>query len=185
MGERREHVNPSSVAETKQRPTQTDGATLLQDRVGGILKRGLDLGGRHFEFLAYSSSALREHAVWFVHPFQHVTLGYMDAHRIRSLLGDFSNTINQPSKYAARMAQAFTATDPSVCIRNDQWEEIDDIGREPYLHTDGVGTISPELADLIWEALCAARKENYKRFVKPSAVRGTLLLMSQIGRAHV
>ncbi|KAJ3536923.1 hypothetical protein NM688_g6770 [Phlebia brevispora] len=115
----------------------TDGTTLLHDRVGTILKKGLQLGGRYFEFLAYSSSALREHAVWFVHPFHHVERGFINAERIRQSLGDFSNVIDHPSKYAARMAQAFTATDPSVGIRRDQWEEVADLGTKPYLHTDG------------------------------------------------
>ena len=54
---------------------QTDGSTLLEERVGGILKNGLTLGGRPFEFLAYSSSALREHVVWFVQPFMHPQFG--------------------------------------------------------------------------------------------------------------
>ncbi|THG97697.1 hypothetical protein EW026_g4356 [Hermanssonia centrifuga] len=148
----------------------TDGTSLLQTRVGGILKNGFQLGGRQFEFLAYSSSALRQHAVWFVHPFQHHDLGFLDAERIRMRLGDFSGVITKPSKYAARMAQAFTATDPSVRISRDQWEEVEDMGAEPYLFTDGVGTISSQLGDMIWEALCADRGESYKqRNIKPSA----------------
>ena len=41
---------------------------ILMTGVGGILKDGFELGGRRFEFLAYSTSALREHAVWFITP---------------------------------------------------------------------------------------------------------------------
>lgn len=147
---------------------------MLERRVGGILKKGFELGGRYFEFLAYSSSALREHAVWFVHPFKHAQRGYVNGERIRQSLGDFSGVIKQPSKYAARMAQAFTATDPSVEIRRDQWEDIDDMGLEPYLHTDGVGTVSPQLAGMIWEALCVARNDDPNKSVKPSAVGGVI-----------
>ena len=47
-----------------------DGPDYLDDRAGGILKNGFELGGRRFEFLAYSTSALREHAVWFMTPFK-------------------------------------------------------------------------------------------------------------------
>jgi RNA-dependent RNA polymerase len=39
--------------------SETDGGSFLRDRVGGILKNGFELVGRRFEFLAYSSSALR------------------------------------------------------------------------------------------------------------------------------
>ncbi len=155
-------------------PPKTDGTTLLERRVGGILKKGLELGGRYFEFLAYSSSALREHAVWFVHPFHHTERGYINGERIRQSLGDFSGVINQPSKYAARMAQAFTATDPSVEIRRYQWEEINDLGTGSYLHTDGVGTVSPQLASMIWEALCVARNEDPNKSIKPHAVGGVV-----------
>lgn len=36
--------------------------------------------------------------------------------------------------------------------------------------TDGVGTISVELSDMIWQKLCAARRDDGKHAVKPSAV---------------
>ena len=102
------------------------------------------------------------HAVWFVHPFTCPKRGFVNAHSIREHLGEFHKVIKSPSKYAARIAQAFTATDPSVEIRRDQWEEIDDLGTEPHLFTDGVGTISKELGNMIWEALCEARDESYR-----------------------
>ncbi|KAF5386830.1 hypothetical protein D9615_001534 [Tricholomella constricta] len=150
---------------------EVDGSTYLQERVGGILKDGFELAGRHFEFLAYSSSALREHAVWFMNPFHHKKWGFIDSEYIRRTLGDFEGTelLKSPSKYAARMAQAFTATDPSVQIRRDEWKEIADLGFEPYQFTDGVGTISKALGDRIWAALCAGRGDNFKKSVQPSA----------------
>jgi hypothetical protein len=83
--------------------------------------------------------------VWFMTPFKNTYPEYhgkhidmIDAYEIRKTLGDFSGVANQPAKYAARMAQAFTATDPSVKIRRDQWEEVPDLGQKPYLHTDGM-----------------------------------------------
>ncbi|KAH9945817.1 RNA dependent RNA polymerase-domain-containing protein [Epithele typhae] len=148
---------------------EVDGTTLLHNRVGGVLKKGFELGGRHFEFLAYSSSALREHAVWFMNPFHHKMQGWINAHKIRESLGDFKNVIRYPSKYAARLAQAFTATDPSVSITRDQWEEVEDLGPKLYLYTDGVGTISPELGEMIWEALCTAKEDLRRHDRKPSA----------------
>ncbi|KAI0647398.1 RdRP-domain-containing protein [Trametes meyenii] len=148
---------------------EVDGTTLLEERIGGVLKEGFELGGRRFEFLAYSSSALREHAVWFMNPFEHPTQGTITSQRIRDGLGDFSSVIMYPSKYAARLAQAFTATDPSVSITRDQWEEMDDMGEGDYLFTDGVGTISSELGEMIWEALCTAKDALRRVVVKPHA----------------
>ncbi|KAJ3544083.1 hypothetical protein NMY22_g2912 [Coprinellus aureogranulatus] len=146
-----------------------DGTTFLRERVGGILKGGFQLAGRSFEFLAYSTSALREHAVWFICPFE-FTLNsgekvHVNGEYIRHSIGDFRGTplMKHPSKFAARLAQAFTATDPSVSIDSCNWEEIPDIipeadGMESYVFTDGVGTISYELAKGIWGAMCANRR---------------------------
>jgi RNA-dependent RNA polymerase len=126
-----------------------DGTWFLKQRVGGILRQGFELGGRAFEFLAYSTSALRDHSVWFVSPFRDPVKRYVTSEKIRSSIGDFSELVRMPSKYAARIAQAFTATDPSVKILSGQWEEQPDLDE----HTDGVGTISPLLRDMIWEVL--------------------------------
>ncbi|KAK1227232.1 hypothetical protein PQX77_009776 [Marasmius sp. AFHP31] len=165
-----------------------EAKTFLQERVGNTLKNGFTLGGRTFEFLAYSNSALREHAVWFMSPFHHPVEGLVTPDKIRDSIGDFKNIVKedyteedmiffekdmkllrQPAKYAARIAQAFTATDPSVQIMRDEWEMMDDLGNEPYLFTDGVGVISQSLADEIWEALCQERGYRPLRSVKPSA----------------
>ncbi|KAI9446025.1 RdRP-domain-containing protein [Lactarius indigo] len=142
-----------------------DGSWFLQQRVGGILRDGFTLGGRTFEFLAFSMSALREHSVWFMSPFRDPVEGYVTAEKIRASIGDFSKTklLRMPSKYAARIAQAFTATEPSVEILRDEWEEQPELGP----HTDGVGTISPELAARIWKKKCNAN--DHLGRVEPSA----------------
>jgi len=149
--------------------SDVDGTWFLQQRVGEHLRHGFELGGLSFEFLV--TSGLRDHSFWFVAPFRDPVEGYVTAEKIRASLGDFSKLLRTPSKYAARIAQAFNASDPSVKIQLDQWEEQDDIGPEDNLFTDGVGTISPQLADMIWETKCRASRssrENSLR-VKPSA----------------
>jgi RNA-dependent RNA polymerase len=146
-----------------------DGTWLLEERVGEILRNGFEIGGRAFEFLAYSTSALREHSVWFVSPFRDDKGKYVTAEHIRSSLGDFSMLVRMPSKYAARIAQAFTATERSVKLRRDQWEEQPDLGPEIQEFTDGVGTISQELADMIWDAKCKAGHNVRGDRVKASA----------------
>lgn len=117
---------------------EVDGTTFLQERVGKILKEGFTLATLFFEFLAYSFSGLRDHSVWFVNPFCHSTEGWINARLVRQTLGDFSNVLKCPSKFAARLAQAFTATDPSVTISRSQWEEIPDMGPKNYEFTDGM-----------------------------------------------
>lgn len=144
-----------------------DGASFVRERVGPTLKEGFELGGRRFEFLAYSSSALREHAVWFMNPFQDEQTGrWVTSETIRQAQGDFNDLgnkkfylLNQPSKYAARLAQAFTATDPSVDLRRYQWQRVEDIASPAEaVFTDGCGTISHSLAVMIWAALLVAKR---------------------------
>ncbi|KAI6116669.1 RNA dependent RNA polymerase-domain-containing protein, partial [Pisolithus croceorrhizus] len=146
-----------------------DGETFLRERVGKVLKEGFCLAGRRFAFLAYSSSALRTHTVWFVSPFQHPTKGLVTAESIRTSLGNFEGVIESPSKYGARMAQAFTATDSSVKLHQSQWSEMPDITQNGIVFTDGVGTISQSLATLIWQTLRESDSDNAANVVQPSA----------------
>jgi RNA-dependent RNA polymerase len=196
-----------------------NGLSFLNERVGHALKNGFELAGRQFEFLMYSNSALRGHQVWFMSPFKTMASekrrdkdGYyvldedgspvtdsvfrtVNAEWIRSQLGKFEGQLmRQPSKYAARMAQAFTATDGTgVFLERHQWEVVDDILTEDekynytdgyacfisipaspslilIIYTDSCGTISQELADLIWAAMCRNRIDHGANTVPPSVV---------------
>ncbi|PCH33549.1 RdRP-domain-containing protein [Wolfiporia cocos MD-104 SS10] len=146
---------------------EVDLRSFVNRRVKGFLLNGLDIAGRHFDFLAYSQSALKEHAVWFVKPFTDPSTGRrVDASSIIQSLGSFQNLafdrelIYCPARYAARISQAFTATDSSITVEAEEVSIIDDVydamGRHCF--TDGVGTISPELAKEIWRELRAKRR---------------------------
>ncbi|KAG9048828.1 hypothetical protein FS837_011911 [Tulasnella sp. UAMH 9824] len=150
---------------------EVDGARFVKERVGGVLEQGLNIAGRRFEFLAYSNSALREHAVWFSAPFQEPDGGWITAQSIRDGLGDFEfkNLERQPAKLAARMSQAFTATEPSIALSLDgDIPIVDDIERNKSKFTDGVGEISRALARRIIRALgSSSRRKRF--FLRPSA----------------
>ncbi|GJJ12541.1 hypothetical protein Clacol_006784 [Clathrus columnatus] len=139
---------------------ETNGDQFVQERVGPILLHGFKIAGREFKFLGYSQSQLRSHSVFafsaFVSP--DPSRGIVTADSIRLELGIFKDTISYPALYAARVSQAFSATEDSVILLRHQWEEIPDIVRNGRIFTDGVGTISPQLARLIWEIMCTRRK---------------------------
>ncbi len=141
-----------------------DGRGFINRRVRGVLRDGITIAGAHFRFLAYSQSALKEHAVWFVKPFRHRdeqgNEHFVDATTIIQDLGNFRvsfdpDLVRCPARYAARISQAFTATDASISVSVEQLEAEADIkdSTEKHNFTDGVGTISPELAKDIWRAL--------------------------------
>jgi RNA-dependent RNA polymerase len=155
----------------------------LHTRVGAVLTTGFSLGARHFELLGYSSSSIRNKSVWFINPFEHPKYGRVDGTSIRRSIIDYSGKslseekrerndvlLTQPSKYAARIALAFTSTECSVKIHRSEWKEISDLGTDPYLHTDGAGTMSTALRDRIWVEMCREDPERMIREMPPSVV---------------
>ncbi|KAF8640510.1 hypothetical protein AX17_000172 [Amanita inopinata Kibby_2008] len=154
-----------------------DGPQFLRQRVGGLLFNGLNIAGRVFHFLAYSQSALKEHTVWFVKEFVDPERGLVNADTIIRSLGQFSGLsfdrklIYCPARYAARLSQAFTATDASVSVEVEEIQMLRDIKaeNENYCFTDGVGTISTGLAKEIWRELTKARRGARKSKANPKA----------------
>ncbi|CAG7851524.1 Probable RNA-dependent RNA polymerase SHL2; AltName: Full=Protein SHOOTLESS 2 [Serendipita indica DSM 11827] len=148
-----------------------DLTAILDDRIGEFMKNGLFVAGRKFELLAYSSSALKEHAVWFMTPFTTSDGQYITSESIRRSLGDFSKVIYCPARYGARLSQAFSSTEPSITVRVDEIRFIPDKESDyGSLYTDGVGTISPQAAKEIWHKYTESRsKRNRRRLKRPSA----------------
>lgn len=121
-------------------------------------------------------SALRTHSFWFINPFTDINGNYIDADVVLERIGNFSAPFrgktpidHYPALFPARAAQAFSATEVSVLVRRSEiQEERDDVTRNGYTFTDGVGRISPELAEHAWAALLKARRFR-TRTALPSA----------------
>ncbi|KAH9944464.1 RNA dependent RNA polymerase-domain-containing protein [Epithele typhae] len=161
--------------------SDVDGSELIDRRVRDIMVDGFEVAGAHFEFLAYSQSALKEHAVWFVKTFKHVDASgrvhFVNADTIIASLGNFRNLsfdphlMRCPARYAARISQAFTATDAAMSIGVGQTMVARDI-KDPtgeYTFTDGVGNMSPRLADEIWAQLQMRRRQGRRGKLPPRA----------------
>ena len=161
---------------------EVDGAAFVKRRYGTILhETGLKIGGRRYLFLAYSQSGLKGRSVWFMRPFRNEDGILVDPAFIIDSLGDFdkssdSNLIYCPGRYGARISQAFTSTDPSVSIQPEEIREVPDIevSKDPgdpssgkWNFTDGVGTISPELARQIWDTIRAGRRGAERVHIYP------------------
>lgn len=71
----------------------------LYFRIGLTLRNGIQIGDRHYEFLAFSSSQLRDHGCWFF-----AGTPDLDVRKIREWMGDFSSE-KVVAKFAARMGQ--------------------------------------------------------------------------------
>lgn len=110
-------------------------------RVKRVLKNGIMIGDRKYEYLASGNSQFRENGAYFFAP--HPALS---TEKIRDWMGLFSEIETVPM-YASRLGQCFSTT---RAIRGSHviLKELADIQRNGFNFTDGVGRISPFLAHL-------------------------------------
>ncbi len=120
---------------------------ILHERFKDVLHDGIKVGGRLYEFLGFSHSSLRAQTCWFLAPFFDNDKR-IDADFIISKLGDFSH-IQNPAKCAARIGQAFTETSSSIAIDPTIVRIVGDITRNDRVFSDGVGTCSPKVLEIL------------------------------------
>jgi RNA-dependent RNA polymerase len=113
----------------------------IYTRVYRTLKNGITVGGRHFEFLAFGNSQLRDHGCYMFNSDEHIS-----ADMIREWMGVFDG-IKTVAKYAgltllllhlivlARLGQCFSTTRAIVDV---DVAEIPDIEYNGYCFSDGV-----------------------------------------------
>lgn len=126
-------------------PRSSSRKTGLYTRVLSVLKNGIKIGDKQFEFLAFSSSQLRENSAWMF-----AKAGDHSAATIRDDMGDFSS-IRNVAKYAARLGQSFGSSTETLTVDPEEdVEVIPDItvehNRIRLVFSDGIGKISPEFA---------------------------------------
>ncbi|KAI1185337.1 RNA dependent RNA polymerase-domain-containing protein, partial [Nemania serpens] len=125
----------------------------LFNRVFRTMSNGIKIGGRHFEFLAFGNSQFRENGAYFFSPTDHISCD-----QIREWMGDVTH-IRVVAKYAARLGQCFSTTRALTDSPISQSiEEVKDITRNNWCFTDGVGKISPKLAEYVAKPLRLTRK---------------------------
>lgn len=136
--------------QTRLYPATNNKMINLFNRVYRTMKHGVVIAGRHYQFLAWGNSQLREHAAHFFAPTSSITID-----TIRESMGTFDQE-KVVAKRAARMGQCFSTTRviSSITPRH-KWSStaISDIVSFGYTFTDGIGKISPFAAELIKQEL--------------------------------
>ncbi|KAF7186607.1 RNA-dependent RNA polymerase 1 [Pseudocercospora fuligena] len=110
-------------------------------RIKRTMTHGIQIGDRHYEFLAFGNSQFREHGAYFFAPTEKLT-----AEMIREWMGRFSH-IRVVAKYVSRLGQCFSTT--RAIPHKIEQVNIEDVERNGYCFTDGAGTMSPFLARMI------------------------------------
>lgn len=113
-------------------------------RIERCLRHGIDIAGRHYDWLACGNSQFRERGAYFFAPWSEEKT----ARNIRMALGDFTS-INVVAKCMARIGQCFSTTRASNSIGGISDVLIKDIERNGYCFTDGVGKVSPFIAKMV------------------------------------
>lgn len=141
---------------------------VLRTRVVDLLKNGLRICGRHFQFLACSNSQLRDHGAWLFAKGD----GGVGVEEIRESLGQLDN-IRCVATYVSRMGQCFSSTKESVKVsipegvlikeipdievkyENVKFECCGETRSGTYTFSDGVGQISEALSIKVrqWRAI--------------------------------
>lgn len=172
----------------------------VYERFRTVLRHGIWVAGRKFDFLGFSHASLRSHQAWFMTPF------YRKGAIIRSKdiiedLGDFSH-IHCSAKCAARIGQAFSDTIfavrvPDAAFVTESKLDIERNGRcfsdgELYSQTTiysyllisypGCGTISLELMRKVWNTLPPERREQRPTIlqIRYRGAKGVLSLDSSL-----
>ncbi|KAK4394629.1 RNA-dependent RNA polymerase 2 [Sesamum angolense] len=118
------------------KPYRTD----IYRRILSVLRDGIVIGDKNFQFLAFSASQLRSNAVWMFASNDHVK-----AEDIREWMGCF-NKIRSISKCAARMGQLFSSSMQTLEVHPRDYDLIPDIevttDGVKYCFSDGIGKIS-------------------------------------------
>ncbi|EQC41617.1 hypothetical protein SDRG_01576 [Saprolegnia diclina VS20] len=121
-------------------------------RIKQCISNGFFIAGEHVVFLGYSSAQLRSHSCWFYR----VPTSFSDdaptLAEIYTCLGDFG-AMPTAGKRGARLGQAFSGTTVALRVPRSQCVELADVNRKGFCFSDGVGTISPALANVVADAL--------------------------------
>ncbi|UJR21373.1 hypothetical protein I4U23_024465 [Adineta vaga] len=114
-----------------------------------LLESGFDLGskGRIYRYLHHSQSQLKDKQFWFYYHDEQANFSFEDAF---AWMGDFQDE-KIVAKHSARIAQCFTSAEATIAIPSEKVEYIDDVHTDDckYNFTDGVGTMSTAVRDLI------------------------------------
>ncbi|GMH21473.1 hypothetical protein Nepgr_023315 [Nepenthes gracilis] len=118
--------------------------TRIYHRILSILRDGISIGSKRFEFLAFSASQLRSNSVWMF-----ASNDKVRAEDIREWMGSFTK-IRSISKCAARMGQLFSASKQTLVVPAQDVDPIPDIEVTSdgikYCFSDGIGKISLSFA---------------------------------------
>ena len=112
--------------------------------VQSLMTNGLNIGTHHFNYLTSSNSQAKQGSGWYFN------LEFTKYENIDKVLEEMGNFKQEQNKYknASRRGQCASSTTPINFLPKENIREIPDIksSDNKYIYTDGIGTISYDLA---------------------------------------
>ncbi|CEP19506.1 hypothetical protein [Parasitella parasitica] len=150
----------------------------LFDRIYAILRRGLRLAGRDYEFLSASIQDLRSHGCWFFAPTEQ-----LNRNHIMAWLGDFSE-IKNISTFINCSGQSLSPRLMDIQINAADIEEVEDHVYNDHVFTTDCGKMSPQIAREIAQRLDISYTPSVIKF-NLNGARGILMLSNFLAKRRL
>ena len=154
-------------------PTPKDTMNEVFTRVKRTMRNGIDIGDRHYEFLAFGNSQFRQHGAYFFAP-----LPNLSCNQIRNWMGMFRE-IKEVARFSARIGQCLSTTRP-IHGTKVKLVEIPDIERNGYVFSDGVGKLSNFVAQVAANELGLVEPPSAFQF-RLGGCKGVLTVAPDVG----
>ncbi|KAI9261046.1 RNA dependent RNA polymerase-domain-containing protein [Sporodiniella umbellata] len=150
----------------------------LYKRIYKVLKKGIMLAGRQYDFLCSSIEDLKLHRCWFFAPIK----GF-SREDILYWIGDLSEITSVP-QYMASVGQALSSRLTSLDIQTSEVEEIDSFEKNGVIFARECGKMSPNIAREISRVLELSYTPNVVQFNLAGA-RGILMLSNYLQKRKI
>ncbi|KAI8641842.1 RNA dependent RNA polymerase-domain-containing protein [Parasitella parasitica] len=171
-----EDLNPVAPLDDGEDDTSQNAALL--DRIYAILRRGLSVAGRDFEFLSTSIQDLRVHGCWFFAPTKQINRNH-----IMAWLGDFSE-IKNISTFINCSGQSLSPRLMNLKIDAADIEQVEDHVHNGHVFTTDCGKMSAQIAREIAKHLDIAYTPSVIKF-NLNGARGILMLSNFLSKRRI
>lgn len=150
----------------------------IYDRIYQVLRKGLSIARRTYEFLGTSTDDLRAHQCWFFAKTDEISRA-----DILSWMGDFRE-LTKVTDFVSCVGQVFAPRLMDIELKKDEIEEVDDYNYNGYVYTNNCGKMSSQIARDVAKHLDMDYTPSVIRFNLAGA-KGILMLSNFLTKRKV
>ncbi|KAI8364451.1 RNA dependent RNA polymerase-domain-containing protein [Blakeslea trispora] len=170
-------IVPTQSAEDEERTKELQNDRIYE-RIYNVLKRGLRIAGRDYEYLGASVDQLRSHSCWFISPISDFTRT-----KLLNWIGDFRE-IETVSKFSMCAGQLLQPRLCNISLDASEIEEIDDYYNNGFNFAPECGKMSPEIARVIADQLGMNYSPSVVKF-RLAGAKGILVVSNYLRKRKV